>query len=51
MLTCHYDLGRLQSEKNPVLRESKVIQNLKNENESLNLLNTRNQKEIDDNNK
>jgi hypothetical protein len=38
----------LQSEKDPGLRESKVIQNIKVENESLNLLNTRNQKELDD---
>ncbi|RIA99585.1 hypothetical protein C1645_730834 [Glomus cerebriforme] len=38
----------LQTEKDPVLKERKVIQNLKDENESLNLLNSRNQKELDD---
>ncbi|CAI2182198.1 6451_t:CDS:10 [Funneliformis geosporum] len=38
----------LQNEKDPLLKESKVIISLKNENESLNLLNKRNQKELDE---
>ncbi|CAG8563723.1 16111_t:CDS:10 [Funneliformis caledonium] len=38
----------LQSEKDPMLKENKVIQSLKNENESLNLLNKRNQKDLDE---
>ncbi|CAG8631668.1 7129_t:CDS:10 [Funneliformis mosseae] len=38
----------LQSEKDPILKENKVIQSLKNENESLNLLNKRNQKDLEE---
>ncbi|CAB4424672.1 unnamed protein product [Rhizophagus irregularis] len=38
----------LQNEKDPVLKESKVIHNLKGENENLNLLIARNQKELDE---
>ncbi len=38
----------LQNEKDPALKENKVIQNLENENESLNLLNKRNHKQLDD---